>query len=123
MLGADAAILLETQLDVDLHEDTGSAAGEKLLFAAIDQFYRLSGFFCEDGCNQGVVVVAGFAAESAAHSALDDANIRFRHTQRRGDSKARAKQRLRVHVDRVFAVGAIFRGAAEGFDGTVPLWH
>src|SRR5262245_19428309 len=123
MLGANTAIPLETHLDVDLHEDTRPTAGEKLFFAAIDQFYRLAGFFCEDRGNQGVVVVAGFAAKSAAHSTLDDAYIRFRHTQRRGDSKARAKQRLCVHVDRVFAVGAVFRDTADGFDRTMPLSH
>ena len=80
LFGANPAIFLEAHPDVDLHEDTWPAAGEKLLFAAIDQFYRLAGFFCEDRCNQGVVVVAGFAAESAAYCALDDAHIRFRHT-------------------------------------------
>ena len=54
---------------------------------------------------------------------MDNAHIRFGHPQCRGDAKARAKQRLGVHIYRVFAVGAVFRDAADGFDRTVPLRH
>src|SRR5919109_191744 len=123
LFGADAAVFLEAHLDVDLHKDARPAAGEKFFFAAIDQFYRFARLFGEHSCYQRVVVVAGFAAESAAHRALDYAHIGFRHAQRCGDSQARAKQRLGIHVDRVFAVRSVFGDAADGFDGTVPLWH
>ena len=83
----------------------------------------LRGFLCQHRGNQSVVVVAGFAAEAAADSALDDPHVGLGHAQRRGDSIARVEQRLSVHVDRVFAAGGVFGDAADGFDRAVPLRH
>ena len=80
LLGLDQSVALEAHLDRDLHRDSWAAAGQELFLAAVQELDRASGFPGQQGADHGVVVVAGFAAESAAHSALDDAHIRFRHT-------------------------------------------
>ena len=123
ILGANAAVFLETHLDVDFHEDARPAAGEKFLFAGVDQLDRLARFLRQHGGDQGIVVVAGFAAEAAADCALNDPHLGLGHAQRGGDAVARVEQRLSVHVDGVFAAGGVFGNTADGLDRAVPLGH
>ena len=123
ILGANAAVFLETHLDVDLHEDARPAAGEKFFFAGVDQLDRLARFLRQNRGDQSVVVVAGFAAEAAADCALNDPHLRLGNAQRGGDAVARVEQRLSVHVDGVFAAGGVFGNTADGLDRAVPLGH
>ena len=79
ILGANAAVFFEAHLDVYLHEDARPAAGEKFFFAGVDQLDRLARFPCQHRGDQGIVVVAGFAAEAAADGALNDAHVGLRN--------------------------------------------
>src|SRR5215467_1974834 len=121
VLSTYAPIFLKAKRDVNLHENAGTASRQKFFFASIDDLDRLFCFAGEHRRHEGIVVVAGFSTEAATYGALDNAHIRFRYTQCRGDSQACAKQCLGVHVDRVFAVLRVFGDAADGLDGAVPL--
>src|SRR5438445_13900948 len=119
MLRPHPPVFFETQLDVDLHEHTRATSSQKLFLAGIDDLDGLFGFAREDRSNQGVVVIAGFSAETAADGALNDTNIAFAHAECRSDPETGAEQGLRVHVDRVFSVLFLPRYAADGLYGTM----
>jgi hypothetical protein len=117
----DAAILAEAEPHPVAHRHARVAC-EKFLLARVDQLDRAAGEAREEGADDGGVVVAGLAAESAADLGLDHAHLGFRQAERGGVAAAREEGRLRVAPHRD-APAVPLRDAADGLERRVPLAH
>ena len=85
--------------------------------------HRLAGLRASTAATSALLSSQDLPPKPPPTRALDDADVGLRHAQRSSDAVARIEQRLGVHVDRVLAVGGVFRDAADGLDGAVPLRH